>query len=492
MRLIPPLWDILRSPFLLIGLALVLGSLLLLSLQLPQLPGQLVNDPAESARWLAAAQEQAGPLGVIYHALGLFQLSSSLVPRLVLGGLTLLALIQVGDLLLVWLRMRSLPALLAQKPTGLGDPLPVPGSQPIQRWRGVAAMPLGQIRGRVEARLEPKAAGVWLHSRQPVAPSADLRDAFPELFPPEVEEERFLWRGDLPALPLRLLGGMGLLLLLALTWLSLTLSWEVRPPLLVPFDQFRDPTHELALLYQLPSGEEAGEEPVLTARVGERSGRLPVDQPATLELGSVTLQSTPEGVALVAESWAAQGEERTPALSVPGGPATNRLSFAFPTVGGEEFLLVSGAQTGLRIVRLPEAGRFLVEIYQGEASQPVERFEMRDDESRSLTLGQGPGQVVVRFFFLPTLSVQVRHLPLGWLFWLTLPLIGLGAAGFVRRPSFLLVQAAPWPPDQTLLLAQASHPALLEAVQALVNQEGGEEPPPAPASSPSAPPGGVA
>src|SRR5690606_2891692 len=71
------LWQLLCDPWLLLAIAGLLGVLLTAGALLPQLPGQLQDEPAAADRWLTATAEAFGAAGPWLRSLGLFDVLHS-------------------------------------------------------------------------------------------------------------------------------------------------------------------------------------------------------------------------------------------------------------------------------------------------------------------------------------------------------------------------------------------------------------------------------
>lgn len=473
-------WQILHHPLLLIGVAGLILILLLVTKVLPQLPGQLIDAPAERMRWLLSAQEAYGSSGPLLAGLGLFDFVHSFVLRFLLALLTLQLLVHLGSLVGTWQRHRRLDDLLRHRARFSGDPLPIPG--------------FGQIyRRRLPLAMEPEQSVHWL--RQQIArilPARDIKTATTPLSLAEKEqadgaqsdpissalEARLLVVDSLPFLYLRLLSVVGLILALAVVWLNIIYGWEVRPPALIPGNQFRLPQRDLLLSYDMAPPEDSGTDlqPALTMHLNEVENSLPVDAGLAtrrqIRLGTVGIWVQAATPTLIIESW--QVEDKIAALALPGHTQlVGRLAFAFPTVRSEESVLIPEAQVGLRIVRLPEENRFSIEIIDGVSGQEIERTEITADGAVSVAIPTNTDEypLALRFNSLPSLDIHVRYLPGETLFWLALLPALAGLLGFFRRPRLLLCQLAPWPVDRTVLVVQSDDGRVAEAICAAVEAE---------------------
>jgi hypothetical protein len=455
------LWQILQQPLLLIGVALMILILQLVAQTLPQMPGQFRDDAADGARWLLSTQESYGGMGSLLAALGLFDFAHSFVLRLLLGLLTFLLLIQLGNLLVLSQRMRQLRHLLYQPSEGDGEPLPVPGLASVYRQRqALAGSPL-QMAPQIEQQIDalfPRRQGQILRHPQPVDDAPAETDVLEG-------ERRWLILDGLPFLYLRLIAWLGIALALLIAWLGILYGWQVDSSILPPNSELRFPQRNLLLSYQVaPTADTAessatGNRPTLLVRLGEESGLLPVEMASQLRLGGVDVRSQPAHPGLIVESWS--GEERVAALSWPGQAGLfERLGFTFPTVGSEESVLIPEAEIGLRLVRLPTDNRFLVEVVSSISDQDTQRTEISTDDA--IVVPYGDGSLILRIRYLPSLNVSVRSLPGAHWIWVALLLAITGAAGFLRRPRFLFCQLAPWPQDRSVLVAQSDDPSVIK------------------------------
>jgi hypothetical protein len=455
------IWQILQQPLLLIGVALLILILQVAAQILPQMPGQFRDDPADAARWLLSTQESYGALGSLLAGLGLFDFAHSFVLRLLLALLTFLLLIQLGNLLAQFQRMRELGAVLRQPALDAGDPLAVPGLGAIYRRRLALTGDPAQRGPQIEAQI---------HTLFPQPRAQILAYPQAEDDPPEGErtEQRWLVLDGLPFLYLRMIAWLGIGLALLIAWLGILYGWQVDSSILTPNSELRLPQRDLLLAYQIAPADivensETGNRPALLVRLGKESGMIPVESAGQLRLGGVDVRSQPATPALLIESWLA--EERLAALALPGQLGlVERLGFAFPTVGSEESVLIPEAEIGLRLVRLPTENRFLVEVVSSASNEDIQRTEISADDAIVVPYG-ADGSLILRIRYLPSLSVSVRYQPAAQWIWLALLLALIGAVGFLRRPHFLLCQLAPWPRGRSVLVAQSDDPGVVKRLE---------------------------
>ena len=455
-------WDLLANPWLLI---LVAGIDLLLvgaATFLPQLPGQFIDSPAEANRWLLATAGEYGTLGALLRGLGLFDVLHSFALRVGMALLGLLLFVQLGDLLAQWLRLRRLPELLEAPVAEPGQPIDVPGHLPVHGLRVAVDAPPPAVAPRVATTLADLSP-----SQPPFTATTPLPGDVP------AAEQRWLILGHAWAAALRPLLLAGILLAVGVLWIGANFGWEVTPPTLAPGSEFRFPRRDIVLRYQAPENEEPGLVPELYVEVGSESGVLAVKERGKLRLGQVTVsaEAGPLGLLLMTP-------DKRPALALPGeteGQA--QLGFLFPGPGSEETVLLPQAGAGLRLVRVDdpqgnsgERTTFLIEVFHQESNEPIlrETLDRLGQEGRELRAIPLPdGEMPLVFQLAPGLDVQVRHLPGDWLLWPALILGLVGAAGFLRRPFFLLVQLAPWPVERSVLVGQSDRPALLRRLEAV-------------------------
>ena len=90
------LWNILTYPLLLLASTLALLLLYLVSLWLPQLPGELRTEATAAQRWFAGASTPWGGAGGLLRNLGLFDVLHSLLFQSLLAVIGFLLLLQGG------------------------------------------------------------------------------------------------------------------------------------------------------------------------------------------------------------------------------------------------------------------------------------------------------------------------------------------------------------------------------------------------------------
>jgi len=453
----PLLWETLRRPLLLISVAGFLLLLVIVGLALPQLPGQYADDPAGATRWLLTTRNEYGGLGTLLNGLGLFDLIHSPLIRAGLAVLGLLLLIHLGEQLADIQRSRRLPALLAAPIDGTGEPLPIPGSGQVFRSRSGLDAAFAQMSGAISRRLGNRfdANPSVLVRRAQVGGGAGSG--------PESEEGEMRWlvQGHVWAYYVRPLLLAGILLALAVLWAGVNFGWEVTPAPLPPGGDFRFPQQGLHLRYGV-MGEPGNQSAALQVELGDATQLLAVGRSQTARLNNTNIRMQSDVPGIYVES------DRPGILLLPGqSGTTDRIGFVFPAPGSEESVLIPDGDVGLRLVRLAAEGQFLIETIDG-ASGAVTRSEISQDETRTIELirGEAAGsQATIRLRFLPGLTVHVRYLPGDGLLWAALILVLAGAAGYLRRPFFALVQLAPWPGERSVLVVQSSSPEPLAELE---------------------------
>lgn len=450
------LWETLRRPLLLVIVGFFLLALVIVSLALPQLPGQYADDPAGATRWLLTTRNEYGSWGTFLNGLGLFDLIHSPLIRGGLALLGLLLLVHLGEQLADIHRSRRLPTLLSAAKAGTGEALPIPGSGEIFRSRSALDAPFGRMAGVVSARLGDRfdaSPSVLVRRAQVGSGHAD-----------EAGEMRWLVQGHTWAYYLRPLLLAGILLALAVLWGGVNFGWEVTPAPLPPGSEYRFPRQGLSLAYTVldDSAGPQSQNSLLRVQLHDATQLLTVGRTRSARLENAVIWMTPDVPGIFLES------DLPETLLLPGqSRATDRIGFVFPAPGSEESVLIPDADVGLRLVRLAEEGRFLVETITGESGAAA-RSEISGDESRRIDLVRGDRmgqQVTVRLRFLPGLQVRVRYLPGDWLLWASLALVVAGCVGYLRRPFFALVQLGPWPEDRSVLVVQSNSPEPLAELE---------------------------
>ena len=103
-------------------------------------------------------------------------------------------------------------------------------------------------------------------------------------------------------------------------------------------------------------------------------------------------------------------------------------------------------------------------MFRSNQEEPVDRFEVTESSVVAVPSDDG-GTVALAFVPLPTLAIHMRYAPLGWVLWVALGCVLLGALGYLRRPGFLLAQIGPWPDHRSVMIIQSSLPSEMAVVR---------------------------
>lgn len=465
------LWQGLRRSWLVVACAVALLLLFLAAMLLPQLPGLVRGDATATARWLAGTSAEYGVLGELLRALGFFNVLHSLLLQLLLAVLTLILFIYLGDVIATIWRYRRLPGLLHHAGNEPGEPLDLPpGSQTLYRRRLAAPQPPDGVVVDYQRRLSRD------YDRVERAEVAAQTDADPAEGAGEAgsPEQRLLALRNVRWAQRRLALFGGLLLALLTVWLILIAGWELTTPVLAPGVEYRSANHGITLHYSVTQST-ADLEPQVYVQVGSASGVLPATA-ARGSINGINVWVRPVLPGLYVTTVAGE-----PVLARAGQTETSAgLGLTFPAPGSEESIILPDEAVGLRIVRLGEetastaGGGFLLEVYQGESSQPARRMTIGAEPVERVVLAEEG--LELEFVQFPGLVVDFRHTPGLWLLWPALALVLAGALSFWRRPGFLLVQVAPWPVQRSVVIAQSDDPAALAVLAAHPAQREGSTP----------------
>ncbi|MCC6168064.1 MAG: hypothetical protein IT329_12635 [Caldilineaceae bacterium] len=453
LRRIGSLWRRLHGPWPLLFSALLGFLLLLAAWLLPQLPGQLNDEPATASRWLAATAAGYGVWGGIYQTLGLFNVVHSPLFAALLAMITVVAAVHLARELARLRQFMRLATSLTRPAGEPGDPLALSPGEPVARWRGVLPAPPADVIDYLRAHL---AAHYVLQQPQVSAPPAPALATNGAALAP-APEQRLLALRHARAVYLTPLLPLGLLLIVAAIWLALVFGWQVTTPALAPGDAYRSVNQGLTVRHPAPSGAAP---PVAEITFGGVTRQISNAAGVTrfgLGDASITVRRT------VPALWLSGGEG-TALLAQPDSTPVAALGLVFPTPGSEESVLLPGEVAGLRLVRRTDrTDAFMVELYRSADVQPSLRVEVNAPEPVTIPLNDGRTLQAT-----PTraLQVDVRYLPGLWIAWLGVAAILAGAAGAWLRPAYLLLQIAPWPGAAALLVAQAASRADLEALAA--------------------------
>lgn len=490
------LWRGLHHPLLALILVLLAALLALAANLLPQLPGQLRDEPATAARWLLSASSEQGMWGSFWLGLGLFDILHS--PFIALLGILLsLALsAHLAAQLAAIAQVRAAARAWDKQAGPLGDPLPLPATTGLRRSRLAVPAPPAQTAQQVHEVLAQRFASVdALTLPRPGESSAEGAEGSAEADNPNpgdvreadaqtgaAQEQRYLATTGQLSLWLRLLLPLGLLLALAAVWSAIAFGWQVTTPPLAPGETFRAVNQNLVLAYQAPEPGQGEAAAALVVRVGEHSAAFSTARSQRARVGStsVTIQPQYPGVLVQMDDGAAE-------LARPGSTeSVAQAGIVIPARGGEESVLLPGYGAGLRIVqRGAEHSAFILELYRSSDVEPVFRAELTPSGRVTIPLDDGAAAIVVTN--MPGLKVDVRHAPGIWLAWVGLGIALVGLFAALRRAGFALVQLAPWPVSRTLVVIQSNlpreHARLVAHLSEITPGEGSEGNDGAPSSS---------
>jgi hypothetical protein len=453
------MWHWLRRPWLAISAGLIGIILAVAVFQLPQLPGQLVYEPATAARWQLNTSTAYGIWGNLLLALGLFDVLRSPLLYLLLALLLPTLAAQLADQLGILRQLRRLQSYALTTPSPApGTEIPIAPTRTLYRWRGVVDASPSTVANLLNGKITEDFATVERAEAPivgllpPVTP-AEQPESGPESesTPPAPPVESRL-RGIHLArlLYLRPLLMIGLLAAVVGTWIALAFGWQITAPPMAPGGNYRSVNRNLTLLYTVSPTATVG--PALEVRLQGEEVTLSVDQVTQQRVGLAMVQVRPTYPAV----WITV-EDGTPRLALPGRSELRPfIGLVFATPGSEESVLLPNQGAGLRVVQRGNSNGFILELYRSNAVQPVYRAELT--EGGQLTIPLDPGNVNITISTLPGLQVDVGYFPGLWLVWLGLGLSLIGALTFLRSTGFVVAQIAPWPTERTIVVLQADHP----------------------------------
>ncbi len=432
-RVLDPLWRLARDERTLGSLAALLLLLLLAPALLPQMPGQLRDDPASATRWLNSASAAWGPAGNALRTLGLLHVSSSPLLTLLTALLLFACLVQIADTLRFALAWRRLPSQLATLEPDAAAGFPVA----LARRRFLAPLDPALAAAKVEAHMREH------YSAQAAAPGAlDEGDSRAPLF--VSSNGRLVWLR--PLLPL------GLLLALAGVWATAQFGWDVHVDALAPGETLTFAEHAVVLDWS--GGQATAGEETVGGETGDGEAGSAL-QPLALAVGEDRLVVETVPTRLRAGGARVHVRSGPPALAIRGeGILIGRpgddepqaqLGVVFAEPGNEQFVLLPAQNAALRLLRLPEDEPvFLAEVYGPNAERPLSSTVISGTAIATLETAQE----AVLLHIAPTsgLEVDIRRAP-G--LWLVIPGLTAAAAALLpllRRPRFLHATVEPWPP----------------------------------------------
>jgi hypothetical protein len=454
----------------------VLGALLLAqtlaSIVLPQMPGQLQNEPLAASRWLTAMADEFGAVGALLSALGLFDVLHSPVFLITLWAAIFVLLVHVADSVQFAMRFRRLPELLDQAIASGGEALPVVMSQRVWRWRGAVPRSSLAVIAAIEASVKAWATRVERRVVRASAPpqrNAEADEAADGSS--TILEERLLglrgWSESLvrPLLPI----GM-ILALVVVVWYA-GAGHSFAPPPLLPGERASDTTLGLAVEYVLTYPEPGVVGPVLRVTQDELQRSLPLEA-GSIVLDGATVNARPGAPALLVHTL-----DNTALLARPGQttPAAS-ITLGFPNPGSEQVLVLPEHAIGMRMIRQDDGApsarddAFVVEVFQGDGEEATQRFVVNGSQVKPIETANGA--IPIGFVPLAMFQVHAYTTPGIWLIAPAALLVLAGIFGFRRKPAFLLVQAGPWPVERSVVILQGDQPAAVDELRNTIETSG--------------------
>lgn len=451
------LWHWLRRPWLAI-IAGIIGLILTMAVwQLPQLPGQLVDEHAAATTWLLNTSTAYGIWGNLFLALGLFDVLRSPLLYLLLALLVPTLAAQLADQLGALRQQRSVQRYeLATPVEEPGAAIPISAVRPLFRWRGMVNAPPATVTSALENKIKTKFAIFKRAEANIETPPPIVADSDDEMVP--TVETRFV-ATHFPRLHfLRPLFMVGLIIAVAGAWIALAFGWQVTAPPLAPGATFRSANRNLVMVYSVqPTNTLAT---ALNVTLQGEQVELATTETAQQRVGSATIQLRPSYPGI----WIATADGGA-RLALPGESKLRPyIGLTFANPGSEESILIPDQGVGLRIVQRADSDGFVLELYRSDAIQPVYRAELTS--GGKLTIPFAPGDTDLIISTLPGLQVDVRHLPGLWVVPLGILLAFIGAVAFLRQSSFIVVQVAPWTPDHAVVVLQSDHHSIVADLRA--------------------------
>ncbi len=451
----------------------LIGVMLTLAVwQLPQLPGQLVDEQAAATTWLLNTSTAYGIWGNPFLALGLFDVLRSPMLFLLLALLLPTLSAQLADQLGMLRQLRGVQSYALTTPSpAQGEAIHISTVRHLYRWRGIVNATPALVITSLESKIQPtfaipKRADATilalsrLHMNHGDKVEADLgerdkndRDEDASDLAPSPTETRLLATRASHLQYFRPLLMVGLLVSVVGAWTALAFGWQVTAPPLAPGATFRSANRDLVLHYSVATINTFHATLDVSLR-GEKVS-LPTDRMTQQRVGLASIQVRPTYPSVWIST--ADGGEL---LTLPGETKMrSSVGFVFADEGSEESLLIPALSSGLRIVQRGGTDGFVFELYRSDAIQPIYRAELTG--GGQLTIPFGPGDPAFIVYTPFGLQVDVRHLPGLWLVPLGVFLAFLGAIAFLRPSYFVLIQVAPWASDHTVVVLQTDQPNLI-------------------------------
>lgn len=444
----------------LIGVMLALAAW-----QLPQLPGQLIDEHAAAANWLLNTSTTYGIWGNPFLALGLFDVLRSPLLHLLLTLLVPTLAAQLADQLGALRQLRGLQALNLSAPAQApGEALPLSSARSIFRWRGIVEADHTVVADTLAMHIQNGFSTIHRDEALLSMRSAEATDEDVESFMPR-HEARLQGLRDPRLHYLRPFLMIGLLAAVIGAWAALAFGWQVTAQPLAPGAIFRSANRDLVLHYTMPTTGTL--QPSLEATLQGMEVALPNDQTTQRNLGPAQLRVRPAYPAI----WitTADGDER---LTLPGDPIPrSHIGLVFANPGSEESILIPDQGAGLRIVQRAGSNGFVLELYRSDSVQPIYRADLT--LGGQLTVPFSPTDTGLLISTVPGLQVDVRHLPGLMLVPIGVLIALVGALAFLRPSAFIMAQVAPWSTDHTVnytvVVLQSDHPTIIEELRAVLN-----------------------
>ncbi|MCC6458485.1 MAG: hypothetical protein IT328_26280 [Caldilineaceae bacterium] len=459
-------WHWLRRPWLAIMAGLIGLMLAIAVLQLPQLPGQLVDEQAAAASWLLNTSTAYGIWGNLLLALGLFDVLRSPLLFLLLALLLPTVAAQLADQLGALRQLRAVQSYPLTTPAAApGEAIPIVPVRPLYRWRGIVHAKPEVVASLLESKFAvdfPDTTRVDVPLLAPTPPVAETENAEE----PAGTETRLLGTRFPRLLLLRPLLMVGLLMAVIGAWVALAFGWQVTAPPLAPGETFRSANRNLVLHYSVAmTGTLSG---VLETSIQGDEIALPTERATRQRAQRAMIQVRPTYPGL----WIAtsNGSAR---LTLPGDAKLRpSVGLVFASPGSEESILIPDQGAGLRIVQKATSNDFVLELYRSDTVQPVYRAELTQGGRLSLPFDPRDAELVIST--MPGLQVDVRYLPGLWLVWFGLVLVLAGGLAFLRPTAFVLAQVAPWTPAQTaettVVVLQSDHSDTIAGLRAILTE----------------------
>lgn len=474
-------WRALVDSRLLVLLGLFLLAPMLLSIVLPQMPGQLHSEPLAADRWLTATAEAFGFWGALLRALGMFDVLHSPIFLIALWATIFVLLVQAANAVLVALQFWRLPMLLDESRNTGGEPLPVVMPRRVWRWRGAVLLSSIAISTACEANMQTWATRLERRMlRVPASPpQLDALEPATADAPTTILEERLLGMCGWIESALRPLLPVGMILaLIVVAWYSIT-GHSFLPASLLPGERASDAALGVTVEYQLTYPQPGVIGPVLKVNKGETERTLPLDSSSVI-IDGVVVNAQPGAPMLLVHTL-----DDAFLLARPGQSSSVAVvGLGFPNPGSEQVLVLPQYAVGMRVIRqdsgTPSAAddSFIVEVFQGDSEEPVQRFTVSSSEVKRVETAYG--DIPLSFVPMAMFQVQAYTASGGWLLLPAAVLALAGAYGFRRRPAFLLAQFGPWPVDRSVVIIQTDRAAALEMLRGGIDAQGVQSGPDAP------------